>query len=224
MPPRGYYFHIPRGYADYLGGLRWSPTGEAVEYADGETFAFRHAIGLFLEGFGAGGPLIHFGHILHLLHLLGLGRGTLPGPAWVLCRAFMEAARPLRNAGVFCAVLCRRVPPVAEAVDAAQVCGELLGSAVPSILYVSWANDLPESTAELPPLGPATFEAHVLQALEAYTFEEVTDWLRHGRGPVKGSGERLAREIVALKPRSLAAVLANLTQRPRLAGAVPFVA
>src|SRR5262249_26566097 len=57
-----------------------------------------------------------------------------------------------------------------------------------------------------------------------YSHDEIDHWLRHGRGPVKEAAERLARELEAVKPRSLASVLANLTLRPRLAGAVPFVA
>src|SRR2546421_7205847 len=68
------YLRIPEEYGQWLGGLRWSASGDVVEDGDGDTFAFSPQIGLFLEGFlGAARP-IHFAHVLHLLHLLGHGK------------------------------------------------------------------------------------------------------------------------------------------------------
>src|SRR5262249_4379133 len=48
------------------------------------------------------------------------------------------------------------------------------------------------------------------------------EWFRHGRGPVKDAGEELAHALPP--PRTLAGALAELLQRPRLAGARAFVA
>ncbi len=90
------YLQLPLRYCRWLGEMRWTPDREAIEYmADNPaivlTFAMSGEIALFLEGFHAGGARpIHFGFILHLLHLLRLGfrdseaaprpRGGAPGP------------------------------------------------------------------------------------------------------------------------------------------------
>src|SRR5207253_4855730 len=74
-------------------------------------------VALFLEGFATGGRLIHFGFVVHLLDLLrhpDHTRGTL---GQRLGRAFADAGRPLRNAGAFCAALCRDIPEVASPPD-----------------------------------------------------------------------------------------------------------
>src|SRR5205085_2464461 len=55
-----------------------------------------------------------------------------------------------------------------------------------------------------------------------YTDEDLREWLRHGRGPVKEAAEALARQVPVR--RTLAGALAALLERPRLAGARPFVA
>ena len=65
-----------------------------------------------------------------------------------------------------------------------------------------------------PGLEPEEFEALVRRAADALSDEAIRHWLRHGRGPVGAGGERLAQ----LRPRSLAAALADLERRPRLAG------
>src|SRR5262249_911367 len=138
--------------------------------------------------------LIHFGFVLHLLRLLGLGKFCLPGAAPGLHQAFRKVGRPLRNAGAFCGVLCRHVPAVPADLDAAAVCRQLYSGSMMSILYVSWNNGLPEGEGEVPPLSPAEFEAQVLRALAEYTPEEIEHWLKHGRGPIKGAAQQLARE------------------------------
>src|SRR2546428_726761 len=72
--------------------------------------------------------------------------------------------------------------------------------------------------------SPGDCEWHLLQALEPYSEDELRSWLRHGHGPEKQTGEMLAQEVPRLPDRTLASVLADLLQRPRLAGAEPFVA
>jgi hypothetical protein len=74
------------------------------------------------------------------------------------------------------------------------------------------------------PYKPEVFAQRVRKALAAYTEAEIRHWFRHGRGPIKTAGEELARELEAVKPRTLAGVLAALAQRQRLAGAIPLVA
>jgi hypothetical protein len=71
------YLGIPVVYGQWLGGLAWSPNGEAVEFlADepeiGLTFAMSGEIARFLEGF-PDGSFLHFAFVLHLMSLLGCG-------------------------------------------------------------------------------------------------------------------------------------------------------
>jgi hypothetical protein len=216
-----YYLQVPKAYCRWLGGLRWAYTQEAVEYEDVGTFAFAPEVALFLEGLASVGPLIHFGQVLHLLHLLGYGRVAPPLEALPLARAFKAAGRPARNAGVLCAHLCRAIPPVPDAPNVAEMC-RLLSSGVPMpLLSRSWvARAYPES--EEVPLSHAAFEREVLQELKSFSPANLEAWLRHGHGSV--TGEQIAQELTAIRPRSLQGALAALVQNPRLAGAIPYVA
>jgi hypothetical protein len=210
------YHHIPEDYCRHLGGLRWSANGDAVEHEDGSTFAFVPQLGLFLEGLASTGRLIHFGFVLHLLHLL---RPAGAQRAETLRKAFQEAGRPLRNAGAFFAELCKHVPALADPFQFEP--HEWVVQS--SILWFY----RPPADSELPPLTPEAFEDHVLRRLEAYSAQELRHWLRHGRGPIKEAGARIVRiirEVARVKSRTLTDVLAELTKRERLAGAVPYVA
>jgi hypothetical protein len=221
----GDYLRLPESYCGPLGGLRWSPTGEAIEYLDGATFAFNGELALFLEGFASGGRLIHFGFILHLLHLLRRGRAPRPAEAQPLAWAFNAVSpTPLRNAGAFCAMLCRDMLAVADPIDPQAVCRRLSSGPLMHSLYVTWLAESEIRPVELPYLEPAAFEARVLAGLRPFSNEELRSWMQHGRGPVKQAGEEVARQLAALQPRTLAEVLARLAQNPRLSGAVPFVA
>src|SRR5262245_25136386 len=120
-----YYLQMPKAYCQWLGGLRWAYTQETIEYEDVGTFAFSSLIALFLEGFTATGPLIHFGFVLHLLHLLGYGKVTAPPEALPLRQAFKAAGRPIRNAGALCAWLCRDVPAVPDPPNVVEMCRRL---------------------------------------------------------------------------------------------------
>src|SRR5205823_672755 len=112
------YLRIPEPYCNWLGGLRWSANGEAIEStaedpAIGLTFAMAPEVALFLRGLESGGPLVCFGFVLHLLHLLGAREATARAgePFHVrqpaeLAHLFHELGRPLRNAGALCARLC----------------------------------------------------------------------------------------------------------------------
>ena len=221
----GDYLRIPTDYAPFLEGLRWSAGGDAVEYADGQTFVLAPQVALFLEGLAGDRPPLHFAFVLHLLTLLGLGKGTVR--AAELARAFHETGRSLRNAGALCAALCRRVPPVADPPDVGLVCRRL-GSPVLMAefgqLRALTAGCRTEAADSVPPLPAPAFEAAVLQALAPLAPDDLRHWLRHGRGPLREAGARLARALPAGQPRTLGHLLAELTQCRRLAGAVPFVA
>ena len=95
------YLRIPWDYAMWLGGLRWSAAGDAVEYPDGEAFVLNPQIALFLEGLAGEGRFPHFGEVLHLLHLFGHGRVQL----------WSEDGTLLAAASQSCVVRPRTPPP-----------------------------------------------------------------------------------------------------------------
>jgi hypothetical protein len=225
------YLQIPEAYCRWLGGLRWSANGEAVEHeaddpAVGLTFAMAPEIALFLEGFQAGGPLVCFGFVLHLLHLLGVGGRRLPErpdeplhvrQPMVLAQMFHELNRPLRNAGALCARLCREVPRASDPPEAAEVA---LALSRPPVFRGYGRSFL---RAEVPPLEPFRFESRVLRALSLLADADLRHWLRRGRGPLDPAGEQVAREAAVLPPRTLEESLAALERRERLSGSAHLV-
>ncbi len=226
------YLQIPEVYCQHIGGLRWSIGGDAIEDSSGELFAFNREVALFLEGMAASDDLIHFGFVLHLMQMLGYG--ALPFskvPSGLLLKEYVAAGRPLRHAGAFCSILCRGVPPSPTPPDPAEVRLQLTSGAVLSDVGAgSWSirSDgmavwRAGSGLELPPLNPEEFKQHVESALEAYPAEEIRSWLRNGRGPLRSTGDRLAQELQARRPRSIGEVLESLVERPRLTGAASLV-
>jgi hypothetical protein len=214
------YLRIPSVYATGLNGLRWSSAGDAVEFADGRTFAFRPEIFQFLEGFAWQRSLIHFGYILHLMYLLRYEHTPFLGRRVEKFRqAYEKGGRHPRNAGVFCAILCDAVPAVPDPPLTAELLERMY---VFSIETAADPGTL-SPPGEAPPLPPEVFESRVLYAISSYDFVEMLHWFRHGRGPVTEAAEEIAQTIVLNKPRSLKGVLAELAQRQRLCGAVPFV-
>jgi hypothetical protein len=209
------YLAIPR---DYCGDLRWSAAADVLEYADGGTFAFAAEVLRFVEGFASQRPLIAFAHIVHLIRLLRPRPETPPpGPPLALLRsAFRQSRRDFRNAGVFAALLCRDVPPAPEAPAPETLWRWLL-------VRQAGTEDPPAGAGELPPLAAPAFEARVQRALAAYSFEDLLHWLAHGSGSVRDAAEQLVR-LLEERPPSLEGVLAEVAQRDRLSGAVPFVA
>ncbi len=221
MDRAAHYLRIPwRHFAAMGFGLRWSADGEAVEFADGRTFAFSKEAAAFLEGFAAQRPLIHFGYILQLLWLLRRN-GLTPGDPQEVHRlhsAFCAAAKPYRNAGVFFAA-CIDVPAVADPPSGKDVeqrivlglLGALLGS------YGSNTDD-----DEKPPLDAVAFEAKVLGATAAFDNESLWHWFRHGRGPLKEEAAKVA-EAARRRPRLLTDALDETARHRRISGSASFV-
>ncbi len=219
----GDYLVIPEDYGQWLGGLRWSASREVVEFCAtepeiGPTFAFSIEIGRFLEGLAAEGDLPHFAHVLHLLDLIGFGlrRGEnarlaprLSGPFVRLAQAFRETGRPLGNAGVFCAQLCQGVPRVPDPPAIEDVSFRLA-----KLLRDPHSEPRRPSGIE-PSVGPEEFENRIEEALRHYSDVDLESWLRHGRGPARDAGRRIAR----LTPHTIADVIAQLEEHPRLKGA-----
>jgi hypothetical protein len=190
-----------------------------VRVGDDSTLAFLGEVVHFLEGFLLRRPVIHFGCVILLLDALKQ-HGRPAGPAdWRrLGAAFRKAQRNHRNAGALCGILCSSVPTVPDAPRAKEIWVQLAGRA-----FVDSARQH-RAAAEVPPLSPAEFRVVVGRALALYGDDEIVHWLRHGTGPVKSVGEDVARELLATKPPSLDGILAELAKRPRLTGAMPFVA
>jgi hypothetical protein len=211
------YLSLNDGYARYLGGLRWAPACDAVDLADGSTYAFSFQIGSFLEGYLTAGPLIHFGYVLHALGLLRRREPDKDDPPRQMRQAFQLAGRSHRNAGAFFATLCRDVPPAP---------GPPLGTDL--LWRLQYPPNQPPAldprhtrAGTAPPRPPEWFDAHIHKALDPYSFEDLLHWFRHGTGPVK-NGEPLARAVTT-RPPSLSGVLAELARNPRLSGALPYV-
>jgi hypothetical protein len=220
-----HYLQIPAGYCRSFGGLRWAQYGEAIEFLEGQaagrTFAFAAEIAVFLEGLhGPEGELLCFGFVLHLLYLIGLGeRGARHGEGSVVCveriaAPFRALGCPLRNAGVLCAALCRSAPHSADPPELSALCEILTGGSWIPQMVLSHSILGVLDHAEEPALGPAEFEDRFRRAADSFGDGEIRHWLRHGRGPAETDGQRLT----PIQPRSLVETLAELEQRPRLAG------
>src|SRR5262249_37737668 len=188
------------------------------------TFALAPEIALFIEGLIGSRRLVHFGYVLHLYALVG-PRRTYRNSECVRCgKIFRETGMSVRNAGALAAQLCREVPAIAEPIDLDTISRRwITSSSLLSLLCAASESGLLTDTVETPPWKPAEFERRICKELSRYGDADLRIWFRHGRGPIPGTGEQLANELEALKPRSLAGVLAALTDRHRLAGAVPFI-
>jgi hypothetical protein len=217
------YLNVPAEYHEFFASLRWSTTGDALESHDG-TFALAPEIALFIEGLIGSRRLVHFGYVLHLFALLGPGKMPQNFKYSRCWKIFHETGMSLRNAGALAGQLCREVPAIAEPIELDNLSRRwITNSSLLSLLCAASESGLVREVAESAPWKPAEFDRRICQELARYSDEDLHIWFRHGRGPIPGTGERLANELEALKPRSLAGVLAALTERQRLAGAVPFI-
>jgi hypothetical protein len=219
------YLLIPADYSPFVGRLRWSANGEAIEYDDGTTFVFAPQLALFLEGLTSVRRPLHFAFVLHLLYLLGYGKEEGDFRPRVLTRAFEETGRPLRNAGTLCGLLCRILPGMTESFDMAQLCRRLASPALMVEIRLRMTlGDSDVDSLAVPPLESPALEKHFLDALSRFTVKELRQWLRYGCIPPSDAGEEVARAVPTGQPRTLRGVLSHLVQQRRLAGAVPFVA
>ncbi len=197
------YFAIPEDYGTWLGGLRWSADGEAIEHSAespeiGLTFAMSGELALFLHGLHSTRPPMHFAYVLHLLRLIGAG-GRLPdlGPGQArleaLASAFRQAGRPMRGAGVLCGMLARDVPRAVDPPNPEAIVGRLL---------LRRGQSPSPTLAELPSLEPEEFQKRILKRLNGLTDQDLRHWIVHGRGPVGEAGDEVARQAEA-RPRDL---------------------
>ncbi len=227
FPRAALYLQVPALYCRWFGGLRWDHHGEAVEFLDGPaaglTFAFAPEVALFLEGFRATeGGVPAFGHILHLLYLIGLGEragatGSQPGNCLErIAGPFRDQGRPLRNAGALCAALCADAPRAADPPEPGAI-HEILtdGNWVPATV-LSPMVPFAMGVAEEPGLDPDQFEFLIGRRLDLMSDLEIRHWLRYGRGPAGRDVERL----IPHRPRSVSNVFSDIEQQPRLAGAL----
>src|SRR5258708_14846056 len=160
MTPAAYLLVIPDDYAAQLSQLHWALGHDAVETAEGRTFALAEEVAAFLDGFASRRPLMHFAHVLHFLYLLRVGQRS-QHDFRNLAKAWREANRPARTTGAFAAVLCQDVPSLASPVDPDDV-RHCLDHRVP--LAGEGA-----SVVEDPPFTPDVFEALAASAPEDYS-------------------------------------------------------
>ena len=163
------YLAIPEDYCRWLGGLRWCPNGEAVEYATtdpeiGLTFAMSGEIALFLEGSRrrAGSSTSPSSSTCCTCWATGADRpARARGPSQAefedLARAFRETGRPMRNAGrsAPCSAATSRACPTRRDSDASAGTERAVADAVRD------PADVPRRGAAA---GPAEFETLVLEA------------------------------------------------------------
>jgi hypothetical protein len=211
------YLRIYSPYADEIGGVHWSPDGDAVLGGDGATLALAGEVALFLEGFSAQAELVHFAHVLHAFRILRWGPVGIHDELRITCAAFKEARGQARNAGVLFAHATGGMPRLPGGVDALDVCRRLRGvHTVPQAPSIRGLELLPTVAAE-------EFERVLAESLQKYSFDELKHWFRHGRGPIREAAQALVREVRIEEPRSLAGVLQELLKRGRLSGAEPFL-
>ncbi|HLW66542.1 MAG TPA: hypothetical protein VKS79_14605 [Gemmataceae bacterium] len=211
------YLATPSGYSRHFGGLHWSKSGDELQTSSGQLFIFTRQLSLFFEGYLSVSPPLHMAHMLHLLHLLGLGPlQDSPEGASELRRAFWKAGKPLRNAGVLCAVLCGEFPHSSISVTLDDL-RAMLERGGPGL-----ADRQANTRIETPPLEFAEFQARFLDALAKFTPEELEHWLTFGCGP-DDTGKKLAEEIAARPPSLLEVMEAASRDRERLTGALALV-
>lgn len=222
------YLALPPAYSAALGGLRWSSSDDAVVYADNMTFALNAEISLFLEGLHNVRSLVHFSYVLHLLDLLRPfpeGKRTQTPGTRQLYLAYREAGGSISNAGAFFGTILKDLPAYPGVTDLREISRVLREPLVPAHWFVSFYQLESGYEPEMPPLAPDAFEQRVLQAVQAYSMEELISWFRFGRGPTKDAAQDLVEQLIPEPPtRTLAGVLVQLLERPRLAPVQPLLA
>jgi hypothetical protein len=104
MSKAAYYLLIPYEYSRALDGLHWVASADALEFADGTTFALAAEVSAFVEGFASRRSPIHFCLLMHLLCLLKQSRRRTRNHDFdALHRAYVQAGRLTRLAGAFAA-------------------------------------------------------------------------------------------------------------------------
>jgi hypothetical protein len=211
------YLATPSGYSRHFGGLHWSKSGDELQTSAGQLFIFTRQLSLFFEGYLSVSPPLHMAHMLHLLHLLGVGPlQDSPDGASEVRRAFWKTGKPLRNAGVLCAVLCGPFPHSSIQISLDDL-RSVLERGGPGL-----ADRQANTRVEVPPLEFGEFQARFLEASAKLTPEELEHWLTFGTGP-EDAGNQLAEEISARPPSLLEVMEAASRDRDRLSGALALV-
>ncbi len=203
------YLVIPGDYAKDLGGLSWSESGDMIETAAGKPFAWRQQIQQFLEGFASVRRPMHFVHLLHLMQLMGVGPISVAAePATEMRRSFLLAGKLLRNAGVFCAELCRNFAATSIDVSASDLRQELAHQKPPAHIV----------DAEVPPLDRGPFLEQVFEALRRFSSEDLLHWFKFGCAPDFNASRRVAEELEKRPPNLIDVLAGAARNRERLTG------
>lgn len=212
------YLQLNADYCAHLGGVRWSDREDALVLPNGRLVAFNERVAEFLEGFATEGRIVSFCHVLHWLDLLQNLRDLEQPQVRRVAEIFGSAGDDWRNAGALAAVLSVGVPELPDPPRLDMICRRLRDRSFPIRWYAGRFHDSPDA----PALAPADFEALVFEQLEPYSEGDLRTWFETGRGPLREPGAKLAPEPPA--PRTLAGIVGELLQRPRLAGAETYVA
>jgi hypothetical protein len=231
MEPLADYLQIPAaylaavrapGWSPAIGTLRWAESGEAVESQIGGTFVLGPELALFLEGFAAERQAMHFGFVLHFLHLLCRPVIASDDDFAGLAQAFTQTGRRFRNAGVLAARLCAGVPDLPRPIAVDALCRCIASPALMGEVFAVWWLRRRQPPGERPPLTPQAFEQRLREALHRIHPRELEHWLRHGRGSADQAAESVAR-AVADRPLTLTALLVSLAARERFGSALHLV-
>lgn len=223
---RNAFLTLNRSDLELIGSPRWSESGDALEYPDGQTFVFPMEIRLFIDGFGSVARLPRPREILWLMAFLGLGR-TPPGVSLaLLARLVRSENHPTRNAGALCAELLRRAG--SESINENSVhkqwnefiykknCSEY-NDKISSGYSIEGCLDSTHRMSRAP-----IFEnyAQLREEIEAAANElgddAIRHWLRHGSAPVDQTGEELAQIVELPRLAGLTEAIEQIARHERL--------
>ena len=187
------YLTIPADYGRTLGGLRWSPRGDAVEDGEGTHSCSDRASRTGARRCLRRPAVPPFAFVLNVMSLMRHGTSDGgPGALWRLRAAFEHAQGPgiSRNVGVLIAELCRDLPAAAAPPSWRELDLELkrlnlFGEPLPR-----------QDLIETPPFGRQEFERRLDDALQPYDGDTLLCWLKHGCAPAN-DGRKLAEALVS---------------------------
>jgi len=209
---------------EWLGGLYWSESGDAMLFRDGRTFAMTGQMVVFLEGFASQRSLLPFSQMLVLMRLLGFGGDSADSSEHdlppVLIAQFRKAGYPIRNASAFCGVLCQSLTPSRRIPrgGAQSLVRWLRESPSLSCLRIGLT-----TAPEVPERDHSAFVKLFLERWDTIAPEVREHWLKHGHAPVEQEAEVIADEVKTKPPTLSESIDERMKQSDRLRDGVPHV-
>jgi hypothetical protein len=215
------YLTLPPVYRERLGGLQWSTLAKQFLYPNGRSAIDYDVLAEFVEGFASQRDLIAFPSLLHWALLANPHSELKPfrQEHLRLRDALRGNERLWRNVGALVGWLSRDFPTAIDPPSTSQLCNGLRDDRLLSP-FAARLNGV-GCTAVEPAVGFNDFYERASKALAELSDEELDHWLRFGRGRLTDAGRKLAEETP--QPRGVGQIIEALLQRPRLAGAAPYV-